>query len=59
MSDKICSSVGIVGAGIQGVCIGLQLLKKIFLPQYLIKTTQVLWPHTEMQVTFHHMLLCN
>jgi len=28
MSEKVCSSVGIVGAGIQGVCIGLQLLKK-------------------------------
>ena len=28
MSNKICSSVGIVGAGIQGVCTGLQLLKK-------------------------------
>ena len=28
MSNNSCSSVGIVGAGIQGVCIGLQLLKK-------------------------------
>ena len=28
MSDRNCSSAGIVGAGIQGVCIGLQLLKK-------------------------------
>ena len=28
MSDENCSSVGIVGAGIQGVCIGLQLLKR-------------------------------
>ena len=28
MSIRNCSSVGIVGAGIQGVCIGLQLLKK-------------------------------
>ena len=28
MSNKTCSSVGIVGAGIQGVCTGLQLLKK-------------------------------
>ena len=28
MSDKACSSVGVVGAGIQGVCTGLQLLKK-------------------------------
>ena len=28
MDKKNCSSVGIVGAGIQGVCIGLQLLKK-------------------------------
>ena len=28
MSDKTCSSVGVVGAGIQGVCTGLQLLKK-------------------------------
>ena len=28
MSVNNCSSVGIVGAGIQGVCIGLQLLKK-------------------------------
>ena len=28
MSSKACKSVGIVGAGIQGVCIGLQLLKK-------------------------------
>jgi len=28
MSEKVCSSVGIVGAGIQGVCIGLQLLKR-------------------------------
>ena len=28
MSDKACASVGIVGAGIQGVCTGLQLLKK-------------------------------
>ncbi len=28
MSDRNCSSVGIVGAGIQGVCIGLQLLKR-------------------------------
>ncbi len=28
MSINNCSSVGIVGAGIQGVCIGLQLLKR-------------------------------
>ena len=28
MSKDFCSSAGIVGAGIQGVCIGLQLLKK-------------------------------
>ncbi len=28
MSSSACKSVGIVGAGIQGVCIGLQLLKK-------------------------------
>tara|TARA_B100000214_G_scaffold301353_1_gene231764 strand:- start:2300 stop:3547 length:1248 start_codon:yes stop_codon:yes gene_type:complete len=28
MSSNNCSSVGIVGAGIQGVCIGLQLIKK-------------------------------
>ena len=28
MSDNACASVGIVGAGIQGVCTGLQLLKK-------------------------------
>ena len=28
MLDKTCSSVGIIGAGIQGVCTGLQLLKK-------------------------------
>ena len=28
MSSNTCKSVGIVGAGIQGVCIGLQLLKK-------------------------------
>jgi len=28
MSNVSCSSVGIVGAGIQGVCIGLQLIKK-------------------------------
>ena len=28
MVKPICTSVGIVGAGIQGVCIGLQLLKK-------------------------------
>ena len=28
MSSDACKSVGIVGAGIQGVCIGLQLLKK-------------------------------
>ena len=28
MSTGNCSSVGVVGAGIQGVCIGLQLLKK-------------------------------
>ena len=28
MSIGSCSSVGVVGAGIQGVCIGLQLLKK-------------------------------
>ncbi len=28
MSEKACSSVGVVGAGIQGVCTGLQLLKK-------------------------------
>ena len=28
MSSNPCKSVGIVGAGIQGVCIGLQLLKK-------------------------------
>ena len=28
MSSSNCSSVGIVGGGIQGVCIGLQLLKK-------------------------------
>ena len=28
MSISSCSSVGIIGAGIQGVCTGLQLLKK-------------------------------
>tara|TARA_B100001741_G_C16516238_1_gene582368 strand:+ start:193 stop:1440 length:1248 start_codon:yes stop_codon:yes gene_type:complete len=28
MSNHKCSSVGIIGAGIQGVCIGLQLIKK-------------------------------
>ena len=28
MSKYICKSTGIVGAGIQGICIGLQLLKK-------------------------------
>ena len=28
MSSNSCKSVGIIGAGIQGVCIGLQLLKK-------------------------------
>ena len=28
MSTYKCNSVGIIGAGIQGVCIGLQLIKK-------------------------------
>jgi len=28
MSKYVCNSAGIVGAGIQGICIGLQLLKK-------------------------------
>ena len=28
MSNYKCDSVGIIGAGIQGVCIGLQLIKK-------------------------------
>jgi len=28
MSKYICKSAGIVGAGIQGICVGLQLLKK-------------------------------
>ena len=28
MSNYVCKSVGIVGAGIQGICTGLQLLKK-------------------------------
>ena len=28
MSSNSCKSVGIIGAGIQGVCTGLQLLKK-------------------------------
>ena len=28
MSNYKCNSVGIVGAGIQGVCTGLQLIKK-------------------------------
>ena len=28
MSKYVCKSAGIVGAGIQGICIGLQLLKK-------------------------------
>ena len=28
MSKYICKSTGVVGAGIQGICIGLQLLKK-------------------------------
>ena len=28
MSVNTCSSVGIIGAGIQGVCIGLNLLKR-------------------------------
>ena len=28
MNESRCKSVGIVGAGIQGVCIGLQLIKK-------------------------------
>ena len=34
MSTGNCSSVGVVGAGIQGVCIGLQLLKKIYQQRY-------------------------
>ena len=28
MNNYKCNSVGIIGAGIQGVCIGLQLIKK-------------------------------
>ena len=28
MENYKCKSVGIIGAGIQGVCIGLQLIKK-------------------------------
>ena len=28
MGDYKCKSVGVIGAGIQGVCIGLHLLKK-------------------------------
>ena len=28
MNNYKCGSVGIVGSGIQGVCIGLQLIKK-------------------------------
>ena len=28
MNNYKCNSVGIIGAGIQGVCIGLQLTKK-------------------------------
>ena len=28
MDDYKCKSVGIIGSGIQGVCIGLQLVKK-------------------------------
>ena len=28
MSEYKCKSSGIIGAGIQGVCVGLQLLKK-------------------------------
>ena len=28
MNKYICKSAGVVGAGIQGICIGLQLLKK-------------------------------
>ena len=38
MSDRNCSSVGIVGAGIQGVCVGIQLLKKKFQQLYLTVT---------------------
>ena len=28
MENYHCKSVGIIGSGIQGVCIGLQLIKK-------------------------------
>ena len=28
MSKNICTSVGVIGGGIQGVCTGLQLLKR-------------------------------
>ena len=38
MGNK-CKSVGIVGSGIQGVCIGLQLLKKEYQLLFLIDTT--------------------
>ena len=44
MSSNACKSVGIVGAGIQGVCIGLQLLKKIFQQLFLTRKIQEVWP---------------
>ena len=40
MSSYICKSAGIVGAGIQGICTGLQLLKKN-IPVKKTKATKV------------------
>ena len=39
MSNYKCDSVGIIGAGIQGVCIGLQLIKKTPIESSLYKFT--------------------
>ena len=59
MEKYKCKSVGIIGSGIQGVCIGLQLIKK-GIPVTIFDRNDPLSSnlnqhHTEMLVTFHLM----
>ena len=62
MENYKCKSVGIIGSGIQGVCTGLQLIKK-GIPVTLFDRQDPLsksdQPRMVMQVTFHLMQYCS
>ena len=57
--SKGCSSVGIVGAGIQGVCIGLQLFKEKIPTTIFDHNEPGRWHLMVMLDIFLHMLFCN